>query len=118
MISSAYPSSRVAGILTQIPDRGSPFSFRADRAFSDTNSCDQQFSCGVIDTAEAMSRRVFLTAVCAPPTESFFLNFYDVMLSDFRLTLCADVYVLYDYSYISAPPLVVAFPSACFLIPR
>src|SRR4051812_31695245 len=35
------------------------------------------------------------------------------MLSDFRLILCAYVYVLYDYSYISAPPLVVALPHAC-----
>src|SRR3954468_12374091 len=69
----------------------------------------------MIDTAEAMSRRVFLTAVCAPPTESFFLNFYDVMLSDFRLILCADVYVLYDYSYISVPPLIAALPHTCFL---
>src|SRR4051812_5021000 len=107
--------SRVVGVLTQVPDRGSPFSFRAGRTFSGTNSCGQQFSCGVIDIALAMSRHVFLTAVCAPPTESFFLNFYDVMLPDFRLILCADVYVLYDYSYISAPPLVVALPHACFL---
>src|SRR4051812_13692003 len=52
-----------------------------------------------------MSRRVFLTAVCAPPSASFFLNFYDVTLRDFRLILCVDVYVLYDYSDISAPPL-------------
>ena len=58
-----------------------------------------------IDIVESMSRRVFLTVVCAPPSESFFLNFYDVTLSDFRLTLCVDVYVLYDYSYISTPPL-------------
>src|SRR3954467_1645224 len=79
------------------------------------NSCVQQFSCGVIDIALAMSRRVFLTAVCAPPTASFFLNFYDVMLPDFRLTLCADVYVLYDYSNIPAPPLVVALPPVCFV---
>src|ERR1041384_8133854 len=64
-----------------------------------------QFSCGVIDIVESMSRRVFLTAVCAPPSVSFFLNFYDVTLPDFLLILCVDVYVLYDYSYISAPPL-------------
>ena len=82
-ISGAYPSSRVAGTLTQVPDRGSPFSLRAGRAFSGTSSCDQQFSCGLIDIVESMSRRVFLTAVCASPSVSFFLNFYDVMLSDF-----------------------------------
>ena len=64
-----------------------------------------QFSCGVIDIVESMSRRVFLTAVCAPPRESFFLNFYDVTLPDFRIDSCVDVYVLYDYSDISAPPL-------------
>ena len=64
-----------------------------------------QFSCGVIDIVESMSRRVFLTAVCAPPSESFFLNFYDVTLPDFRIDSCADVYVLYDYSDIFAPPL-------------
>src|SRR3954463_10742662 len=64
-----------------------------------------QFSCGVIDIVESMSRRVFLTAVCAPPSESFFLNFYDVTLPDFRIDSCVDVYVLYDYSDISAPPL-------------
>src|SRR4051812_41734339 len=74
--------SRVAGVLTQVLDRGSPFSFRAGRAFSGTNSCGQQFSCGVIDIALAMSRRVFLTAVCAPPSASFFLNFDNVMLPD------------------------------------
>src|SRR3954463_16108524 len=97
--------SRVAGVLTQIPDRGSPFSSGAGRAFSGTNSCGQQFSCGVIDIALAMSCHVFLTAVCAPPSVSFFLNFYDVTLPDFRLILCVDVYVLYEYSDISAPPL-------------
>src|SRR3954463_10721796 len=73
--------SRVAGVLTQVPDRGSPFSFRAGHAFSGTNSCGQQFSCGMIDIVESMSRRVFLNAVCAPPSVSFFLSFYDVMLS-------------------------------------
>ena len=50
------------------------------------------FSCGVIDIVEYMSRRVFLTAV--PPRESFFLNFYDVTLPDFRIDSCVDVYVL------------------------
>src|SRR4051812_5170002 len=75
VISGAYPSSRVAGVRPQIPDRGSPFSFRAGHAFSGTNSCGQQFSCGVIDIVESMSRRVFRTAVCAPPSWSFFLNF-------------------------------------------
>ena len=54
----------------------------------------------MIDIVESMSRRVILTTVCAPPSESFFLNFYDVTLPDFRLTLCVNVYVLYDYSYI------------------
>src|SRR4051812_20547901 len=52
--------SRVVGVLTQVSDRGFPFSFRAGHAFSGKNSCGQQFSCSVIDTAEAMSRRVFL----------------------------------------------------------
>ena len=42
-----------------------------------------QFSCGVIDIVESMSRRVFLTAVRIPQSALFFLNFYDVMLSDF-----------------------------------
>src|SRR3954466_11516658 len=93
------------GVLTQIPDRGSSFLFGAGHVFSGTNSCGQQFSCGVIDIALAMSRRVFLTVVCAPPSVSFFLNFYDVMLPDFRLILCVDVYGLKDYSYISAHPL-------------
>ena len=37
-------------------------------------SCGQHFSCGMIDIVESMSRRVFLTAVCAPPSVSFFLN--------------------------------------------
>src|SRR4051812_11552257 len=83
---------RVAGVLTQVPDRGSPFSFGEGRAFSGTNSCGQQFSCGVIDIVLAMSRRVFLTAVCASPTRSFFLNFYDVALSDFD-RLCAKIYM-------------------------
>src|SRR3954470_20620510 len=46
------------------------------------NSCGQQFSCGVIDIAFAMSRRVFLPR-SAPPSVSFFLNFYDVTLPDF-----------------------------------
>src|SRR3954470_257640 len=69
----------------QIPDRGSPFSFRAGLAFSGTNSCGQEFSCSVIDIVESMSRRVFLTAVCAPPRVSFFLNFYDVMSSTSNL---------------------------------
>src|SRR4051812_37585292 len=77
-----------------------PFSFWAGRASSGINSCGQQFSCGVIDIVESMSRHVILTAVCTPPSESFFLNFYDVTLPDFRLTLCVNVYVLYDYSYI------------------
>src|SRR4051812_22507858 len=75
--------SRVAGVLTQISDRGSPFSFRAGRPFSGTNSCGQQFSCRVIDIALAMSRCVFLTAVYAPPNVSFFLNLYVIMLHDF-----------------------------------
>ena len=104
MISGAYPSSRVAEFALQVPDRGSPFSFRAGLAFSGTNSV-AQFSCGVIDIVESMSRRVFLTVVCAPPSASFFLNFYDVTLPDFRVDSCVDVYVLYDYSDISAPPL-------------
>src|ERR1041384_5778938 len=116
MISGAYPSSRVAGVRPQIPDRGSPFSFRAGHVFSGTNSCGQQFSCGVTDIVESISRRVFLIAVCAPPSWSFFLNFYDVTLSDFWLTLCVDVYVLYDYSYISAPLFFVALPYAHFSI--
>ena len=88
----------------QVPDRGSPFSFRACLAFSGTNSVAQS-SCGMIDIVESMSRRVFLTAVYAPPSASFFLNFYDVTLPDFRIDSCVDVYVLYDYSDISAPPL-------------
>src|SRR4051812_24260027 len=86
-----------------------PFSFWAGRTFSGINSCGQQFYCGVIDIVESMSRRVILTAVCAPPSESFFLNFYDVTLPDFLLTLCVNVYVLYDYPYISAPPLRCRF---------
>src|SRR3954462_5773516 len=97
----------------QVPDRGSPFSFRACLASSGTNFV-AQFSCGVIDIVESMSRRVFLTAVCAPPSESFFLNFYDVTLPIFGLILCVDVYVLYDYSYISAPPLCCRFASYSF----
>ena len=83
MIFGAYPSSRVAGVWPQVPDRGSPFSFRSGRAFSGTNSCEKQFCCGVIDIVESMSRCVFLTMVCALPSVSFSLNFYDVMLSDF-----------------------------------
>src|SRR4051812_11106581 len=66
----------------QVLVRGFPFSFRAGLASSGTNSSGQQFSCGVIDIVESMSHRVFLTAVCAPPSWSFFLNFYDVTLSD------------------------------------
>src|SRR3954462_9006030 len=66
----------------QVPDRGSPFSFRACLAFSGTNSV-AQFSCGVIDIVESMSRRVFLTAVRIPQSAFFFLNFYDVTLFDF-----------------------------------
>src|SRR3954463_950761 len=46
-----------------------------------------QFSCGVIDIVESMLRRVLLSAVCAPPSESFFLNFYDVTLPIFGLIL-------------------------------
>src|ERR1041385_6483314 len=91
-----------------------PFSFWAGRAFSGIYSCGQQFSCGVIDIVESMSRRVILTAVCAPPSESFFLNLYDVTLPDFRLTSCVNVYVLHDYSYISAPPLCGRFTSYSF----
>ena len=59
----------------------------------------------MIDIVESMSRRVFLTAVYTPPSASFFLNFYDVALPDFWIDSCVDVYVLYDYSDISAPPL-------------
>ena len=44
-----------------------------------------QISCSVIDIVESMPRCVFLTAVCAPPSESFFLNFYDVTLFDFSV---------------------------------
>src|ERR1041385_5235224 len=36
----------------------------------------------------------------------------------FRLTLCVDVYVLYDYSYISAPPLCCRFTSYSFPVSR
>ena len=85
----------------QVPDRGSPFSFRAGLAFSGTHSCGQQFYWGVIDIVESMSRRVFLTVVCAPPSASFFLTFFDIMLSDF-CRLCVDLYVLCDYCLISA----------------
>src|SRR3954463_11522536 len=85
---------------TPVPRPRIPFSFWPGRASSGINSYGQQFSCGVIDIVESMSRRVILTAVCAPPSVSFFLNFYDVTLPDFRLILCVDVYVLYDYSYI------------------
>src|SRR3954464_13033364 len=99
---------------TPCPGPRIPLSYWAGRAFSGINSCGQQFSCGVIDIVESMSRRVILTAVCAPPSVSFFLNFYDVTLSDFRLILCVDVYVLYDYSYISAPPLCCRFTSYSF----
>src|ERR1041385_5228894 len=95
-----------------------PFSFWAGRAFSGIYSCGQQFSCGVIDIVESMSRRVILTAVCAPPSVSFFLNFYDVTLPDFQLILCVDVYFLYDYSYISASPLCCRFTSYSFLVSR
>src|ERR1044071_5828943 len=93
-----YPRSRTAD----------PVLILGSRAFSGIYSCGQQFSCGVIDIVESMSRRVILTAVCAPPSVSFFLNFYDVTLPDFRLILCVDVYVLFDY-YISAPPLCCRF---------
>src|SRR4051812_20591408 len=65
--------------------------------------CGQQFSCGMIDIVESMSCRLFLTTVCAPPSASFFLNFYDVTLPNFRIDSCVDVYVLYDYSDISTP---------------
>src|ERR1041385_5802397 len=68
-----------------------PFSLWAGRAFSGIYSCGQQFSCGVIDIVESMSRRVILAAVCTPPSVSFFRNFYDVTLSDFRLILYVDV---------------------------
>src|ERR1041384_4897209 len=59
--------------------------------------------------------RVFHTSIYAPPSASFFLNFYDVTLPDFRIDSCVDVYVLYDYSDIFAPDvewstLLVGYP--------
>ena len=105
MISGAYPSSRIAEVRTPGPGLWIPFLIQGMPRILWYKLCGQQFSCGVIDIVESMSRRVFLTAACAPPSESFFLNFYDVTLPDFRIDSCVDVYVLYDYSDISAPPL-------------
>src|SRR3954468_20179668 len=105
MISGTYPSSRVAGVRTPGPGPWIPFLIQGMPRVLWYKLCGQQFSCGVIDIVESMPRRVFLTAVCAPPRVSFFLNFYDVTLPSFGLILCVGVYVLYDYFNISAPPL-------------
>src|SRR4051812_44079520 len=71
----------------QVPDRGSPFSFRACLAFSGTNSV-AQFSCGVIDIVESMSRRVFLTAVRIPQSAFFFLISATLCCPIFADSLC------------------------------
>ena len=105
MISGAYPSSLLTEVRTPGPGPWIPFLIQGMPRVLWYKLWGQQFSCGVIDIVESMSRRVFLTAVCAPPSESFFLNFYDVTLPDFRIDSCVDVYVLYDYSDISAAPL-------------
>src|SRR3954467_727294 len=105
MISDAYPSSRVARVRTPGPGPWIPFLIQGMPRVLWYKLCGQQFSCGMIDIVESMSHRVFLTVVCAPPSWSFFLNFYDVTLPDFRIDSCVDVYVLFDYSDISAPPL-------------
>src|ERR1043165_9393620 len=105
VISGAYPSSHVAGVCTPGPGPWIPFLIQGMPHVLWYKLRGQQFSCGVIDIVQSMSRRVFLTAVCTLPSESFFLNFYDVTLPDFRIDSCVDVYVLYDYSDISVPPL-------------
>src|ERR1041384_7608389 len=88
---SSHPRSRTVDPLSHLGQASRPL----------VPNSVAQFSCGVIDIVESMSRRVFLTTVCAPPSESFFLNFYDVTLPNFRIDSCVDVYVLYDYSDIS-----------------
>src|SRR4051812_42112203 len=77
MSQSSHPRSRTVDPLSH--------SGQASRPLAPNSMA--QFSCGVIEIVESMSRRVFLTAVYAPPRESFFLNFYDVTLPDFGLIL-------------------------------
>src|SRR3954469_18888278 len=93
VISDAYPSSRVAGVRTPDPGPWIPFLIQGRPRVLWYKLRGQQFSCGVIDIVESMLRRAILTAVYAPPTESFFLNFYDVTLSDYDRLCAKDMYV-------------------------